>query len=139
MDSFVSVNYWLGLLAFLLLQGVVSVEGRSIFNPGESAGLVNECVCRFPPTYSGNHVYTQRGDTDAQNKILALLLHRSLEPIERNDSLGLEFANKLAELKEIEALKEDLELERELSSNTLAEDKSILRKRVEPCFWKYCV
>ncbi|CAB1324611.1 unnamed protein product [Coregonus sp. 'balchen'] len=85
MDSVVSVNYWLGLLAFLLLQGVVSVEGRSIFNP------------------------------------------------------GLELANKLEELEEIEALKEDLELERELSSNTLAEDKSIPRKRGEPCFWKYCV
>ncbi|XP_055799625.1 urotensin-2B-like [Salvelinus fontinalis] len=120
MDSFVSVNYWLGLLAFLLLQGVVSVEGRSIFNPG-------------------NHVYPQRGDTDAQNKILALLLHRSLEPFERSDTLGLEFANKLAELKEIEALKVDLELEREISSNTLAEDESIPRKRAEPCFWKYCV
>ncbi|XP_041695898.1 urotensin 2 domain containing isoform X3 [Coregonus clupeaformis] len=86
-----------------------------------------------------NHVYPQRGDTDAQNKILALLLHKSLEPIERNYALGLELANKLEELEEIEALKEDLELERELSSNTLAEDKSIPRKRGEPCFWKYCV
>ncbi|XP_041695896.1 urotensin 2 domain containing isoform X1 [Coregonus clupeaformis] len=129
MDSVVSVNYWLGLLAFLLLQGVVSVEGRSIFNPD---------VLPFA-TYSGNHVYPQRGDTDAQNKILALLLHKSLEPIERNYALGLELANKLEELEEIEALKEDLELERELSSNTLAEDKSIPRKRGEPCFWKYCV
>ncbi|XP_055795271.1 urotensin 2 domain containing [Salvelinus fontinalis] len=118
MDKTVSVNYWLGLVAFLLLQGVVSVEGRSIFNPG-------------------NHVYQQREGTDGQNKILAFLLHKSLEPVERNDALGLHLDNKLAELEELEALKEGLELERELSSNVLAEDKSIPRKR--DCFWKYCV
>ncbi|XP_041745723.1 urotensin-2B-like [Coregonus clupeaformis] len=114
MDRAVSVNYWLGLVAFLLLQGVVSVEGRSIFNPG-------------------NHVYHPREGTDGQNKILALLLHRSLEPVERNYALGLHLDNKLAELVELEALKEGLEL----SSNILAEDKSIPRKR--DCFWKYCV
>ncbi|KAK6320627.1 hypothetical protein J4Q44_G00097340 [Coregonus suidteri] len=114
MDRAVSVNYWLGLVAFLLLQGVVSVEGRSIFNPG-------------------NHVYHPREGTDGQNKILALLLHKSLEPVERNYALGLHLDNKLAELVELEALKEGLEL----SSNILAEDKSIPRKR--DCFWKYCV
>ncbi|CAB1314289.1 unnamed protein product, partial [Coregonus sp. 'balchen'] len=106
MDRAVSVNYWLGLVAFLLLQGVVSVEGRSIFNPG-------------------NHVYHPREGTDGQNKILALLLHKSLEPVERNYALGLHLDNKLAELVELEALKEGLEL----SSNILAEDKSIPRKR----------
>ncbi|XP_038572937.1 urotensin 2 domain containing [Micropterus salmoides] len=119
MDRVTVVNYCLGLLGLLLLQGVLDVEGRSIFNPG-------------------NHVFNPKEDTDAQSKILALLLHKSLVPVEKDDPLGLELANKLAELEELQALKEDLELEREITAN-LAEGKSITRKRGEPCFWKYCV
>ena len=37
MDKVTDVNYCLGLLALLLLQGVITVEGRSIFNYGEYA------------------------------------------------------------------------------------------------------
>ncbi|KAM4629828.1 urotensin 2 domain containing [Polymixia lowei] len=69
MDRVASVNYCLGVLGLLLLQGVLSVEGRSILNPG-------------------NHVFNPKEDTDAQSKILALLLHKSLVPVERNDPLG---------------------------------------------------
>ncbi|KAK9519353.1 hypothetical protein VZT92_022089 [Zoarces viviparus] len=113
------VNYCLGLLGLLLLQGVLNVEGRSIFN-------------------QGNHVYDPKDDTDPQSKILALLLHKGLVPVEKDDPLGLELANKLAELEELRVLREDLEMEREITAN-LAEGKSITRKRGEPCFWKYCV
>lgn len=45
MDRVTVVNYCLGLLGLLLLQGVLDVEGRSIFNPGrcaKSACLYNE-------------------------------------------------------------------------------------------------
>ncbi|GLD50087.1 urotensin 2 domain containing [Lates japonicus] len=76
MDRVTVVNYCLGLLGLLLLQGVLNVEGRSILNP------------------------------------------------------GLELANKLAELEQLRALREDLELEREITAN-LAEGKSITRKRGE--------
>ncbi|XP_035863395.1 urotensin 2 domain containing [Sander lucioperca] len=119
MDRVTVVNYCLGLLGLLLLQGVLNVEGRSIFNPG-------------------NNVFNPKEDTNHQSKILALLLHNSLVPVEKDDPLGLELANKLAQLEELQALREDLELEREITAN-LAEGKSITRKRGEPCFWKYCV
>ncbi|XP_036970638.1 urotensin 2 domain containing [Acanthopagrus latus] len=119
MDRVTVVNCCLGLLSLLLLQGVLNVEGRSIFNPG-------------------NSVFNPREDTDVQSKILALLLHKSLAPVEKDDPLGVELANKLAELEELRALREDLQLEREITAN-LAEGKSITRKRGEPCFWKYCV
>lgn len=38
--------------------------------------------------YAGNHVFNPKGDTDAQNKILALLLHKSLLQVEKDDPLG---------------------------------------------------
>ncbi|KAF3835151.1 hypothetical protein F7725_027709 [Dissostichus mawsoni] len=110
MDRVTVVNYCLGLLGLVLLQGVLNVEGRSIYNPG------------------------RHGSTE---QILALLLHKSLIPVEKDDPLGFELTNKLAELEELRALKEDLELEREITAN-LAEGKSS-KKRGEPCFWKYCV
>ncbi|KAK2835480.1 hypothetical protein Q5P01_015964 [Channa striata] len=119
MDKVTVVNYCLGLLGLLLLQGMLSVDGRNIFNPG-------------------NHVFNPKEDTDAQSKILALLLHKSLVPFEKEDPLGLELANKLTELEELRVLREDLELEKEITAN-LAQGKSITQKRGEPCFWKYCV
>uniref|UniRef100_A0A8D3D4I5 Uncharacterized protein n=1 Tax=Scophthalmus maximus TaxID=52904 RepID=A0A8D3D4I5_SCOMX len=69
MDRFTVVNYCLGLLGLLLLQGVLNVDGRSMFN-------------------SGNHFLNPKEDTDAQSKILALLLHKSLVPVEKDDPLG---------------------------------------------------
>lgn len=39
MDRVTVVNYCLGLLGLLLLQGVLNVEGRSIFNPGKCAKI----------------------------------------------------------------------------------------------------
>lgn len=35
MERFTVVNYCFGLLGVLLLQGVLNVEGRSMFNPGK--------------------------------------------------------------------------------------------------------
>nr|XP_046247675.1 urotensin 2 domain containing [Scatophagus argus] len=119
MNRVTVLNYCLGLLGLFLLQGALNAEGRSILNPG-------------------NDVLNPKEDTETQSKILALLLHKSLVPVEKDDPLGLELANKLAELEELRALREDLELEREITAN-LAEGKSITRKRGEPCFWKYCV
>ncbi|XP_033181850.1 urotensin 2 domain containing [Anabas testudineus] len=117
MDRVTVVNYCLGLLCLILLQGMINVEGRSIFKPG-------------------NHVFNPKEDTDAQSKILTLLLHKSLVPFEKDNPLGLDLANKLAEIEELRALRE--ELEKEITAN-LAEGKSITQKRGEPCFWKYCV
>ncbi|XP_034438491.1 urotensin 2 domain containing [Hippoglossus hippoglossus] len=119
MDRTSVVNYCLGLLSLLILQGALSVDGRSTFNPG-------------------NRVFNPKEDTEAQSKILALLLHKSLVSVEKDDPLGLELANKLAELEELRALREDLELERQITAN-LAEGKALTQKRGEPCFWKYCV
>ncbi|XP_037830122.1 urotensin 2 domain containing [Kryptolebias marmoratus] len=119
MDRVTVVNCCLALLGFLFLQGVISAEGRSIFT-------------------SGNHVFNSKEDTDTQSKILALLLHKSSAPVDNNDPLGMKLANTLAELEELRELREDLELERKIAAD-LAEDKSIARKRGEPCFWKYCV
>lgn len=38
--------------------------------------------------YLGNQILRHKGNADIQNKILALLLRKSLESIERNDALG---------------------------------------------------
>ncbi|XP_008290251.1 urotensin 2 domain containing [Stegastes partitus] len=119
MDRVSVESYCLGLLGLLLLQGVLHVEGRSMFIPG-------------------NHVFNSKEESDSQSKILALLLHKSLVPVDKDDALGVELANKIAELEELRALREDLELERKITAN-MAEGKSITRKRGEPCFWKYCV
>ncbi|KAM4548565.1 urotensin 2 domain containing [Odontesthes bonariensis] len=119
MDRVSVVTYGLGLMGLILLQGMTSVEGRSIFN-------------------SGNHVFDLKEDADSQSKILALLIHKSLVPVEKDEYLGMELANKIAELEQMRALREDLELESKITAN-LAEGKSINRKRGEPCFWKYCV
>uniref|UniRef100_A0A3B5B6G0 Urotensin 2B n=1 Tax=Stegastes partitus TaxID=144197 RepID=A0A3B5B6G0_9TELE len=104
MDRVSVESYCLGLLGLLLLQGVLHVEGRSMFIP------------------------------DSQSKILALLLHKSLVPVDKDD---LAFNHSDLRL-QLRALREDLELERKITAN-MAEGKSITRKRGEPCFWKYCV
>ncbi|XP_047443582.1 urotensin 2 domain containing [Mugil cephalus] len=119
MDRVTVTSYCVGLLGLLLLHGVLNVEGRSIFNPG-------------------NPVFDPKEVTDSQSKILALLLQKSLVPVEKDDHLGIELANALAELEELQALREDLELERKITAN-IAESKSLTKKRGEPCFWKYCV
>ncbi|XP_061883815.1 urotensin 2 domain containing [Entelurus aequoreus] len=118
MDRVRVINYFLGLLALVLLQGATDAEGRSLLN-------------------TGNHVFSPKDDADVQGKILSLLLHKSLVPVEKNDPPGLGLAEKLAELEELEALREDLELEKELAVNLV--DKPATGKRGEPCFWKYCV
>lgn len=38
--------------------------------------------------YAGNHVFNPKEDIDPQSKILALLLHKSLVPVEKDDPLG---------------------------------------------------
>lgn len=38
--------------------------------------------------HAGNHVFNPTEDTDPQSKILALLLHKSLVPVEKDDPLG---------------------------------------------------
>ncbi|KAM8873939.1 urotensin 2 domain containing [Spinachia spinachia] len=116
MDRVTVVNYCLGLLGLLLLQGMLNVEGRSIFNPGNRVD--------YPK--------------DPQSKILSVLLPKGVVPVEKDDPLGLELANKLAELEELRALRQNLELEKEITAN-LAQGKFTSRKRGEPCFWKYCV
>ncbi|KAJ7993522.1 hypothetical protein DPEC_G00273280 [Dallia pectoralis] len=84
MARIVCVNFWQVLPAFLFLQGLLTVEGRHLFD-------------------AENHVIHSRETTDFQNHILALLLHKSFAPVERKDTLGmgLELANKLAELEQV--------------------------------------
>ncbi|XP_077462722.1 urotensin 2 domain containing [Stigmatopora argus] len=118
MDRLRLVNFIFGLLAVLLLQGVIDVQGRTLFN-------------------AGNHVLNPKDDVELQSKILSMLLHKSLGPMEKNDTPGYELVDKLADLEELEALRDDLELEKEIAANLV--DKPITRKRGEPCFWKYCV
>lgn len=50
MKRFTAVNYCLGFLGLLLLQGVVNVEGRSIFNPGRSLLVKLNSWCNAPKT-----------------------------------------------------------------------------------------
>uniref|UniRef100_A0A3Q3E9B3 Urotensin 2B n=1 Tax=Hippocampus comes TaxID=109280 RepID=A0A3Q3E9B3_HIPCM len=112
MDRVRVVNYILGLLGLLLLQGVIDVQGRNLFN-------------------ADNRVLNPKDGIDIQSKILSLLLHKSLVPLEKNDTPGETFcyrSNKHLFFK-LEALRDDLELEKEIAANLV--DKPITRKRGE--------
>ncbi|XP_054646237.1 urotensin 2 domain containing isoform X1 [Dunckerocampus dactyliophorus] len=140
MDRVPVVNFLFGLLALLLLQGVIHVEGRNLFSAGKLRHHFVEGRCptnAFLFARAGNRMFNPKDDGDIQGKILSLLLHKSSVPVEKNDPPGLELVDKLAELEELEALREGLELEKELTVNLI--DKPTTRKRGEPCFWKYCV
>lgn len=43
------------------------------------------CICFV---HTGNHVFNPKEVTDSQSKILALLLHKSLVPVEKENPLG---------------------------------------------------
>ncbi|XP_023653995.1 urotensin 2 domain containing [Paramormyrops kingsleyae] len=84
-----------------------------------------------------SHQFQPRQDTDVQNRLVALLLHKGLVPISRNEVIGLEMARKMEELEELGGLKEDVDLQNELISDAVGADVSLPSKR--SCFWKYCV
>ncbi|XP_072295106.1 urotensin 2 domain containing [Eucyclogobius newberryi] len=113
-----AVNYCVGLLCLLLLQGALHVEARSILNTESGYFNTNE-------------------DIESQNKILALLLHKSIISAEKEDPLAAILAHKLAELEEQHSLKNGLE-DREFMIK-MAQKRLLAKKRAEPCFWKYCV
>ncbi|XP_041913150.1 urotensin 2 domain containing [Alosa sapidissima] len=109
MDRVISVNLLLGVLVILPLFGVVRVQARSLLTPG-----------------LGNQILPHENKADIQQKILALLLQKTLEPIDKN---ALEF--------ELLGIEEDLEkLQRQIISRADGKEHS---KREEACFWKYCV
>ncbi|CAL9696151.1 unnamed protein product [Knipowitschia caucasica] len=113
-----TVNYCVGLLCLLLLQGALHVEGRSILNSESGYFNTNE-------------------DIDVQNKIIALLWHKSISSVEKEDPLAAIVKNTLAELEKLRSLKSDPE-DREVMIK-LAQERPMTKKRAEPCFWKYCV
>lgn len=113
MERFTVVNYCFGFLGLLLLQGVLNVEGRSIFNPGKSESIevmyfiqcqhpfiffypfqffclcyAKQVVLFFLCSPAGDNVFNPKEDTYRQSKILTLLLSKSLAPIEKDDPLG---------------------------------------------------
>lgn len=47
---------------------------------------------------AGNHVFNPKEDTDAQSKILTLLLHKSLVPFEKDNPLGKTERKKIIKL-----------------------------------------
>ncbi|XP_066503358.1 urotensin 2 domain containing [Hoplias malabaricus] len=120
MDRIPSVNLLPTLLAFLLLNCVLHVHLRSLAGP------------------AGNQVFSSKDDGSIQNRIIALLLHKNQIP-DQEDMPGLELANRIAELQELETLREQLELEKQLASITMGRASSQPRKRGDACFWKYCV
>ncbi|XP_067271197.1 urotensin 2 domain containing [Pseudorasbora parva] len=107
-------------LAFLLLIGALHVHTRSLASPA-------------------NQDFHSKDDSDIQNQILAFLLRKNIMPVQEKDVLGLELARKITELQELAVLQEELNLERKLVSNAIEEDRSMISKRDDACFWKYCV
>ncbi|XP_042564737.1 urotensin 2 domain containing [Clupea harengus] len=107
MDRVISINLFLGVLLILPLHGVLDVQA-SILTPG-------------------NQILRHKGNADIQNKILALLLRKSLESIERNDALEFELSSKGEDLEELQG---------QIISKADGKEHS---KRGEACFWKYCV
>ncbi|KAI4900009.1 hypothetical protein NFI96_014512 [Prochilodus magdalenae] len=116
MDRIPSVNLVPTLLTFLLLHGVLHVQARSIVG-------------------SGNQVFQSKDDANLQNRIIALLLHKNIIP-EQEDVIGLELAGKIAQLQELEALREELNLEKQLASRTMDRASSRPSKRGDGEFLK---
>uniref|UniRef100_A0A3B5KCR5 Uncharacterized protein n=1 Tax=Takifugu rubripes TaxID=31033 RepID=A0A3B5KCR5_TAKRU len=116
MERLVAFDYCLGLLSLLLLQGVLNVEGRSLFSPG-------------------NNVFDPREDTDPEGKILAMLLQKSLDPVETKDPLG--------ETENTQTICTSSECFLAVISNIflIADCPSFEFQPLSPaaCFWKYCV
>ncbi|KAL7866639.1 hypothetical protein AOLI_G00144530 [Acnodon oligacanthus] len=80
MDRIPSANLLPTLLTFLLLQGVLNVQTRSLVG-------------------SGNQVFQSKDDANIQNRIIALLLHKNIIP-DQEDMIGLELGSRIAELQE---------------------------------------
>ncbi|XP_066566517.1 urotensin 2 domain containing [Amia ocellicauda] len=118
MESKRSANICFGLMALLLMNEVETVHGRAFLN-------------------EGNNLFRVKEDSDVQNKIIALLLQKSLLPIGRTETNGGQQITHNAKLEELEALKEDLDLQKMMASNVLGMELSFPSKRA--CFWKYCV
>ncbi|XP_043078415.1 urotensin 2 domain containing [Puntigrus tetrazona] len=107
-------------LAFLLLIGALNIHTRSLASPV-------------------NQVFRSKGSLDVQNGILAFLLRKNIMPVQEKDVIGLELARKIVELQELEALQEELNVERKLASNAIEKERPTTSKRNDACFWKYCV
>ncbi|XP_076880697.1 urotensin 2 domain containing [Brachyhypopomus gauderio] len=118
MDRAPSMNLQTRLLAFLLLHGILIVQCRNLISPG-------------------NQAYQSKDDASIQNRITALLLHKNI--LNQDDDIGLELAIRTAQLQELEALREELSMEKELVSRAVEKEASQPSKRGEACFWKYCV
>ncbi|XP_035379303.1 urotensin 2 domain containing [Electrophorus electricus] len=108
-----------GLLAFLLLHGILTVQCRNLIGPG-------------------NQGFQSKDDSSIQNRIIALLLHKNIIS-DQDDDNGLELAIRIAQLQEVEALREELNMEKQLASRPLEKETPLPSKRGEACFWKYCV
>nr|XP_015216604.1 PREDICTED: urotensin-2B [Lepisosteus oculatus] len=119
MERIFSVNFCFWLLAVPLLTGTETVYGRNIWN-------------------QGNRLFRSNEESDTKNKMIALLLHKNVMPIENSEvNADLEMVQKVAELEELESLKEDLELQKNIDTNAIGMEVSFPSKRA--CFWKYCV
>ncbi|XP_049321893.1 urotensin 2 domain containing [Astyanax mexicanus] len=119
MDRIPLVNLLPTLVALLLLQGVVSAQSRSVVS-------------------SGNQLLQSKDDSNIQNRILAFLLHKNRVPVQ-DDVIEIEMASRITELQELDAIREALNLERQLSSRAMDRASSQPAKRSDACFWKYCV
>ncbi|XP_041125522.1 urotensin-2B-like [Polyodon spathula] len=120
MDRDLSTPFCAGLLALLLMVQLQAVHGRSF--------LIQE-----------NQLAPGRDVTDFQDKLIALLLQKGVsgKSGRRSEINDLELASKLAELEQLAALREKLDLEKQLDSNAIGMESAHPSKRA--CFWKYCV
>uniref|UniRef100_A0A9J7Z1I6 Urotensin 2 domain containing n=1 Tax=Cyprinus carpio carpio TaxID=630221 RepID=A0A9J7Z1I6_CYPCA len=97
-------------LAFLLLIAALNVHTRSLASPV-------------------NQVFHSKDDSDVQNQILAFLLRKNIMPVQEKDVIEFELARKIAELQELAALQEELNVERKLVSNAIEKERSMTSKR----------
>uniref|UniRef100_A0A3B1J6N3 Urotensin 2 domain containing n=1 Tax=Astyanax mexicanus TaxID=7994 RepID=A0A3B1J6N3_ASTMX len=109
MDRIPLVNLLPTLVALLLLQGVVSAQSRSVVS-------------------SGNQLLQSKDDSNIQNRILAFLLHKNRVP-DQDDVIEIEMASRITELQELDAIREALNLERQLSSRAMDRASSQPAKR----------
>ncbi|MBN3273369.1 OPA1 protein, partial [Polyodon spathula] len=121
MDRDLSTPFCAGLLALLLMVQLQAVHGRSF--------LIQE-----------NQLAPGRDVTDFQDKLIALLLQKGVsgKSGRRSEINDLELASKLAELEQLAALREKLDLEKQLDSNAIGMESAHPSKRGKEHGLSFC-
>ncbi|XP_004278804.1 urotensin-2B [Orcinus orca] len=96
-----------------------------------------ESVHGLPYFIQGNELFPDKGDTDREELLLALL-NKNFD-LQRPSNTDIELANKLEELNQLEKVKEQLMEAKDAEMSYAIGGLSSSHPNKRACFWKYCV